>query len=383
MVKTALLCITTILGFGTAHGFQSQHRLCKSVRNGQRTQTPLSMKSENVGNEFMEKFKKALLPIALGASLLLLDPSNADAARSGGRSGGSSFRSGGGGGSSYRGGGGGGSYRPSQTRLQSSSGYSGYRQPGVTIMPMMPMYSPFGFGGFGFTPFIPINFNLLLLGGAAYAIYTVLSNRAGGSDFSNSNESGALGSGATVMKIQIALESDWAERNNIMGTLSNLAEKNGAMSGRNDIAKLLSEASLALLRKQGDWNSAAYEGELFRSGGQAAEPAFQKLAVKERAKFEEETSSFATIQPSSMGSTPTQVVVSIVVALRGTSTGYMKNNLRSISDVSTCLQGLATDALTDNGENIMAVEVLWTPSEVGNTISSRELIEDYPELIRL
>lgn len=250
-------------------------------------------------------------------------------------------------------------------------------------MPMMPMYSPFGFGGFGFTPFIPINFNLLLLGGAAYAIYTVLSNRAGGSDFSNSNESGALGSGATVMKIQIALESDWAERNNIMGTLSNLAEKNGAMSGRNDIAKLLSEASLALLRKQGDWNSAAYEGELFRSGGQAAEPAFQKLAVKERAKFEEETSSFATIQPSSMGSTPTQVVVSIVVALRGTSTGYMKNNLRSISDVSACLQGLATDALTDNGENIMAVEVLWTPSEVGNTISSRELIEDYPELIRL
>ena len=339
------------------------------------------MKSENLGNQFMEKIKKSLLPIALGASLLLLDPSNADAARSGGRSGGSSFRSGGGGGS--RGGGGGGSYRPSQTRLQSSSGYSGYRQPGVTIMPMMPMYSPFGFGGFGFTPFIPINFNLLLLGGAAYAIYTVLSNRAGGSDFSNSNESGALGSGATVMKIQIALESDWAERNNIMGTLSNLAEKNGAMSGRNDIAKLLSEASLALLRKQGDWNSAAYEGELFRSGGQAAEPAFQKLAVKERAKFEEETSSFATIQPSSMGSTPTQVVVSIVVALRGTSTGYMKNNLRSISDVSACLQGLATDALTDNGENIMAVEVLWTPSEVGNTISSRELIEDYPELIRL
>ena len=334
------------------------------------------MKSENIGKDLLEKIKKSLLPIALGASLLLIDPSNADAARSGGRSGGSSFRSGGGGGGS--------SYRPSQTRLQSSSGYSSYSQrPSVSIMPMMPMYSPFGYGGFGFTPFIPINFNLLLLGGAAYVIYTVLSNRAGGSDFSNSNDAGALGSGATVMKIQIALESDWAEKNNIMSTLSNLAEKNGAMSGRNDIAKLLTEASLALLRKQGDWNSAAYEGELFRNGGQAAEPAFQKLAVKERAKFEEETSSFGSIQPTSVGSTPTQVVVSIVVALRGTSTGYMKNNLRSISDVSTCLRGLASDALTDNGDNIMAVEVLWTPSEVGNTISSRELIEDYPELLRL
>lgn len=337
--------------------------------------TALSMKSENAGKEFIEKIRKSLLPIALGASLLLLDPSNADAARSGGRSGGSSFRSGGGGG-----GGGGRSYRPSQTRLQSSSGYS---QPRITVMPMMPMYGPSFYGPSLYTPFIPINFNVLLLGGAAFAIYTVLSNRVGGSDFSNNENTGALGGGATVMKIQIALESDWAEKNNIMGTLSNLAEKNGAMSGRNSIAKLLSEASLALLRKQGDWNSAAYEGELFRNAEKAAEPAFQKLAVKERAKFEEETSSFASIVPSSMGSTPTQVVVSIVVALRGTSSGYMKNNLRSISDVSTCLQGLAADALTDNGENIMAVEVLWTPSEVGNTISSRELIEDYPELIRL
>ena len=250
----------------------------------------------------------------------------------------------------------------------------------MPMMPMMPMYSPFGFG---FTPFIPINFNLLLLGGAAYVIYSVLSNRAGGSDFSNSEDAGALGSGATVMKVQIALESDWAERSNIMNTLSMLAAKNSALSGREDIAKLLSEASLALLRKQGDWNSAAYEGELFRQGGQAAEPAFQKLAVKERAKFEEETSSVATIRPSKIGSTPTQVVVSIVVALRGKSSGYMPNNLRSVSDVATCLQGLAADAMTDDGNNIMAVEVLWTPSEVGNTISTRELIEDYPELIRL
>ena len=375
MVKLAVVCITSFIC--CTYGFVSQHRYSKPVCMKQQTRTALSMKSENVGKEFIEKIKKSLLPIALGASLLLLDPSNADAARSGGRSGGSSFRSGGGGG-----GGGGRSYRPSQTRLQSSSGYS---QPRITVMPMMPMYSPFNpfYGPSLYTPFIPINFNVLLLGGAAFAIYTVLSNRVGGSDFSNSENTGALGSGATVMKIQIALESDWAEKNNIMGTLSNLAEKNGAMSGRNSIAKLLSEASLALLRKQGDWNSAAYEGELFRNAEKAAEPAFQKLAIKERAKFEEETSSFASIQPSSMGSTPTQVVVSIVVALRGTSSGYMKNNLRSISDVSTCLQGLAADALTDNGENIMAVEVLWTPSEVGNTISSRELIEDYPELIRL
>ena len=373
MQKILLVAATTV---ALSHGFQPRTSCNNGLRQVQMKHSTLLMKTSSDNEDFMAKMKKALIPLVLGASLLLVDPSNANAARSGGRSGGSSFR------------GGGSSFRPSPQRssmqLQGGSGYSGYnRGPSINIMPMMPMYSPFGFGGFGFTPFIPINFNVLLLGGAAYAIYTVLSNRAGGSDFSNSENAGSLGSGATVMKVQVALESDWAERGNIMNTLSMLAEKNSALSGRGDIAKLLSEASLALLRKQSDWNSAAYEGELFRGSGQSAEPAFQKLAIKERAKFEEETSSMATVRPSNIGSTPTQVVVSIVVALRGKSSGYMQQNLRSISDVSACLQGLAADALTDGGDNIMAVEVLWTPSEVGNTISSRELIEDYPELIRL
>lgn len=163
------------------------------------------------------------------------------------------------------------------------------------------------------------------------------------------------------MKVQVALDSDWSDSSNVMNILARLAEKNGAMSGREDLAKLLSDASLALLRKQGDWNSAAYEGDLFKSGGQIAELAFQKLAIKERAKFEEETSSIASIRPSSNGGSPTQVVVSIVVALRGKSSGYMTNNLRSTSDVAMCLQGLAADALTDDGNNVLACNVLWTP----------------------
>ena len=55
----------------------------------------------------------------------------------------------------------------------------------------------------------------------------------------------------------------------------------------------------------------------------------------------------------------------------------------SSTDVATVLQTLASEALTDEGENVMAVEVLWTPSESGTTLSKRELIMDYPELIQL
>ena len=56
-------------------------------------QTALSMKSEGAHAALFEKMKKAVLPIVLGASIMLGDASNAEAARSGGRSGGSSFRS--------------------------------------------------------------------------------------------------------------------------------------------------------------------------------------------------------------------------------------------------------------------------------------------------
>jgi len=273
----------------------------------------------------------------------------------------------------------------SSTALRgSSTGYS--NRPIINVSPFGYGYglSPFGFSPFGF---MPINLNVLVLGAVAYAVFTVLSNRAGASDFSNDGTTGSLGSGASVMKLQISMSSDWSQPGNIMETLTRMAEKNSAMSGRQDIAKLLSEASMAVLRRQNDWNAAAYEGELFSEGASGrAEPFFQRLAVQERAKFEEEntSNSVAVIRQSNAAgaSKPTQVVVSIVVALRGRSSGY-GSNVRSLAEVRNCLQGLAADAITDEGENVMAVEVLWTPSEPGSTISERELIEDYPELIRL
>merc|ERR1712146_841128 len=149
------------------------------------------------------------------------------------------------------------------------------------------------------------------------------------------------------------------------------------MTNRNDLARLLSESSLALLRRVNDWDSAAYEGERFLMGPTKAEPYFQRLAVGERSKFERETigESRVMIKDSNDRSVsqPTEMVVSLVVAMRGQSTGYA-SSVRSLAEVKACLQGLAAD--------VMAVELMWTPSESGVTISERELIEDYPELIK-
>ena len=193
----------------------------------------------------------------------MMNPFDAEAATSGGRSGGSSFRAP----SSSR--------VPSSPRSSSSSRgstrlYSSPSFGGPIITPIMPMpmYSPFGYGyggGFGFNPFgfVPINLNVLIIGGIAYAVYIALQNRAGGSDFSGSDEDvGSLGKGATVVKLQVSLDSSW-DSGNIQDTLSLLAAKNSALQSRSDIANLLSEASIALLRRQNDWNAAAFEGITF------------------------------------------------------------------------------------------------------------------------
>ncbi len=327
------------------------------------------------------KMKAKFIPAILGVGLMLSStgaPDVANAARSGGRSGGSSFRGGG---------------RSSTAMRGSVSGYGGggysrgYGGGGLMVMPpIMPM--GYGYGGFGISPFgfMPINLNVLVLGFIAYTVFNALSNRVGGADFSDDGGAvSSLGSGATVMKLQIAMSSNWAEEGNIMDTLTRLAERNSAMTNRNDLARLLGDSSLALLRRVNDWDSAAYEGERFMLGPTKAEPYFQKLAVGERSKFEKETigDSRAMIKDSNdrSASQPTEVVISLVVAMRGQSTGYA-SSVRSLAEAKACLQGLAADALTDDGDNVMAVELMWTPSESGVTISQRELIEDYPELIK-
>ena len=129
----------------------------------------------------------------------------------------------------------------------------------------------------------------------------------------------------------------------------------------------------------------AYEGQQFNFfNKQKAESSYQQLVVKERTNFRDETDPAATIRGmvNSVKRVPTQAVVSIVVALRGRSTAFTKS-VRTLPELRTCLQQLAADAMIDEGENVMAVEVMWTPSIPGTVISETDMIEDYPGLVRL
>jgi len=216
--------------------------------------------------------------------------------------------------------------------------------------------------------------------------FTVLSNRVGGSDFErNDEDAGVLGAGSTVIKLNVALDANWGDDNNIMDQVNKIATRYGSVDQRADIAKLLSEASLALLRQEASWTSSSYEADRFDRGNtRKAEPLFQQLAIKERSKFERENSPQVALIKSGGQSSPTQAVVSLVVAMRGQSNAFSRSTgPKSVAEVRKVLQTLAAEALTDEGENVMAVEILWTPNERGTTLSEKDLIADYPELSRM
>jgi uncharacterized membrane protein len=365
-----------------------------SLRVSPTTKMSLPERLQQISNSLKKNFQPKAIAAVLCSALIVGNPGDVLAARSGSRSGGSSFRS------STRGY----SSGSSGTRLNSYS--STYRS--TTIVPV-PMLSPFSYG-YGFSPFgiMPVNADVVLLAGAAYLAYSLLKNRAGGSSFLSAGEGGSLGNGATVIKLQIALESNWSQSGNIMETISQISQKNAGdqavMTGRTELSTLLSETALALLRRKDSWSAASLSGERFSGGDGAlrAEPSFQRTVVQERSKFESEvkpSSSDATsyndfvsnraLVPgrysAGAGGTQTQAVVSLVVAMRGRSEALRGADSVAVSvpEVTRVLQTLASEALSDEGQNVLGVEVLWTPSERGRTLTPREMLLDYPELLGL
>ena len=69
---------------------------------------------------------------------------------------------------------------------------------------------------------------------------------------------------------------------------------------------------------------------------------------------------FFSSKPTLLSSTQgkTQAVVSIIAAVRGKSSGYLKA-VSGYGDARACLQGLAADALVDDGQNIMVSELIY------------------------
>lgn len=274
-------------------------------------------------------------------------------------------------------------------RMGGSSGFGRSAPSRVYRAPQSPNYypAPYG-GGFGFPFLIPF----LGVGGGFGGLFTILifiaianflvnsfrrANAEGdeyGGDYANPSVS--------LVRLQVGL---LAEARSLQADLNRLAQTadTGSPEG---LTQVLQETSLALLRHPEYWTYAS--GDSQQSRLQAAEAQFNRLALSERSKFEEETLSNVNRQlrqaeqkalPETESSqlltqAPGEyIVVTLLVAAQGNLQLPEIHSADNLRQALSQLGGVSSDRL-------LALEVLWTPQAEGDTLTSEDIITAYPNL---
>jgi len=312
--------------------------------------------------EFMKKVKthvkvwtRSLLALSLVAMTIFGNAHEAFAKRSGGRIGGSSFKS-----------------APSRS-APSNSGYSGssYSNSGGGGFFFLPMF--FGGGGGGL-------FTLLLLVIVAGAIIQAFRGRGDGEGITG------MGSKVSVAKIQVGLLSS---ARSLQQELTRLALESDT-SASEGLATVTRETAIALMRHPEYWVyvSSANENTKFA----LAEQKFNSLVMSERSKLNAEVLSNVggrVMQGKTAASMPSEgssgledpseyIVVTLLLAVAGETLSKLPT-LRSSADLQSALSVIGS-VPTDN---LLAVEVLWEPQSEDYTLTNDEVLTIYPDLVRI
>lgn len=306
---------------------------------------------------------KSLFVFGLICTLVFSNAGNALAARSGGRIGGGSFRA------------------PTRTYSPPSGGYrapvggygGGYGYGGGIGFPFI--FPFFGIGG-GFGGL----FGILIF--FAIANFLVQSFRRSGAAGEN-DVPGYSNPKISVGRVQVGL---LAEARGLQKELNELglAADTGSATGR---AQVLQESTLALLRHPEYWVYGAAQSQ--QTALEAAEAKFNQLALAERSKFTAETLSNVNNQlrensaKSSLAgdggqlaetAAPSEyIIVTIVV---GTEGKLELPKINSSDDLNQALRQIGAIS----SDRLLAVEILWTPQAQGDTLTSDDLMANYPDL---
>lgn len=318
----------------------------------------------NKKSSIYKVFSRLLVAILLVGILVFSNADAALAARTGGRISGGSFRRS----VPSR------SYRSSPSRGYSRGGYArgGYRG-GFGFPFLIPF---FGFGGGGL-------FSILILIAVANFLVSSFRNIAGDGEGLNlggsSYDQNSANPTVTVNKIQVGL---LAEARGLKADLDRIAQT-GNTASSTGLANVLQETNLALLRHPEYWVYASAESEQTRLV--SAEAKFNHLALTERSKFQAETLSNVKQQIQDNNGTLTKtadaltqapgeyIVVTLVVAAQG------KQKLPDIKSDQDLRQAL-NQVGSVSSDQLLALEVLWTPQAESDTLSADDLVAAYPHL---
>lgn len=314
-------------------------------------------------NTFIRPLFRPMLALALVVLIMVGSVQPALAARTGGRMGGSTFRS-----------------RPVPSRSYArpsapsyGGGYSRGYYPGSGFG--LPFFLPFfTFGG-------GVGSLFMILVFIAIANFLVNSFRRAGDEGGGffSDSSSLNNPTVSIAKLQIGVLASARE---LQPELDQIAQRAETQTG-SGLAKLLQETSLALLRHPEYWVYG--HGEVVTTRLTEAEAKFNQLALTERSKFQIETLSNVKgdLQNKSQTSaleTASQneyVLVTLLAAVQTQTLGSL--TIRTEEQLRTALKQLGAAA----GEQLLALEVLWTPQASGDTLSKEELLTAYPTLVAI
>ncbi|XP_068648378.1 FLUCTUATING-LIGHT-ACCLIMATION protein 1, chloroplastic-like [Aristolochia californica] len=323
-----------------------------------RDKNPFEVALEAVVKTLKSLQKPVVAAILLGL-LLTYDPSSALAA-SGGRMGGRAFSS-----------------------HSSSSSSRSYSVPGRTssFSYSAPYFapSPFGFGGGGGGFYVGPAFGvgvgagsgfLLMMGFAAAVLLSgFLSDRSDDDSVLTATQK------TSVVKLQVGL---LGMARTLQRDLDRIAET-ADTSTSEGLHYVLTETVLALLRHP-DYCISGYSLVDVKRSVEDGEKRFNQLSIEERGKFDEET--LVNVNSIKKQSTRSQrfkgfsneyIVITILVAAEGV---HKLPVINGNADLKQALQKLGSIP----ANRTLAVEVLWTPQNENDTLSERELLEDYPLL---
>ncbi|MBE9209251.1 DUF1517 domain-containing protein [Nostoc sp. LEGE 06077] len=309
---------------------------------------------------------KTFFVLSLVLTLALGHADGALAARSGGRIGGGSFR------------------MPSSSRTYTPRTYA---PPGGGG------YYPGG-GGFGFPFLLPLwgfgggfggLFSILIF--IAIANFLVQTFRRNSSDGAEGVDYGS-NPNVSVTRLQVGLLAQARDLQPELNKIAELADTNSP-EGR---AAVMQETSLALLRHPEYWVYAG--GGTQQAKLSSAESQFNRLALAERSKFSKETLSNVNNQlkaalaqealpANSELDNPTRLISEgpgeyIIVTLLAATLGKLEtpaiNSTESLRQVLRQIGSIP-------GEQLLAIEVLWTPQAEGDTLTADDLLAEYPDLM--
>lgn len=275
---------------------------------------------------------------------------------SGGRAGGGSFRS------------------PSRSAPSGGGRYGGGYAPG---------YGGGYGGGYGYGG--GIGFFPIFLGGGGIGTIVVLVVVVGGAmyvlrNFRSDGAGGGSSDKVDVFRLQVALLASAKQLQRDLNRIATTADTDTPAG----LARLNQEATLALLRNPEFWAYA--KSNQINLPRLQAESQFNQLALAERTKYTEETltrigdgkqaivKSFAADNPDEVAE---YIVVTLLVA---TEAGVAR--LSDVRNAEELRQALATIG-SFSGEQIVALEVIWTPQAENDTLTSEELLTQYTDLVRL